>query len=103
VPSQQFVILSREMAGDNGMAPLGSRRDIIDQLGRFNTAPQRSGEDESLYGPGIVISLPPMIDPVPQMLVSITEEEIGWQVVLRLAKHFQWKIVDTTSGRELNP
>lgn len=103
MPSQQYVILSRETASDNGMAPLGTRREIIDQLSNFNTAPQREGEDEPLYGPGIVISLPPMTDPVSQMLVSVTEEEIGWLVILRLAKHFRWKIVDTTSGRELNP
>lgn len=103
VPSQHYVILSRESANDDGLAPLGTRREIIGQLDRFNTAPQHPDEDEVLYGPGITISLPPMTDPVTQMLVAISEEEIGWQVLLRLAKHFQWKIVDTGTGRELNP
>lgn len=85
------------------MAALGSRKEIVEQLSAFNTAPEREGEDDPLYGPGILISLPPMTDPVTQMLVSVTEEEIGWQVILRIAKHFCWKVVDTSSGRELNP
>ncbi len=101
--TQQYVILSRESASNNGMAPLGSRKDLVAQLSSFNTAPERSGEDDPLYGPGILVSLPPMTDPVTQMLVSITEEEIGWQVLLRIAKHYRWKIVDTSSGRELTP
>lgn len=103
MPSQQYVILSREKAKGDGMVPLGTRKEIVEQLKNFNTAAERTGEDEPLYGPGIMISLPPMTDPVPQMLVSITEEEIGWLVVLRLAKHFRWKVVDPMSGRELNP
>lgn len=103
VSSKQFVIMSREEATSSGMAPLGTRREIIEQLSQFNTAPQCDGEDESLYGPGVVISLPPETDPVTQMLIVITEEEISWQVIMRLGKHFEWKLVDMSTGRELNP
>jgi hypothetical protein len=103
VPNQQFAIMSREPANAHGMAALGSRREIVASLTTFNTAPDREGADETLYGPGILISLPPEADPVTQMLVVITEEEIGWQVVLRLGKHFKWKLVDMSTGRELNP
>ena len=38
-----------------------------------------------------------------QMLMSITEEEIAWLVVMRLAKEMEWKILDPETGRELRP
>ena len=98
----KFVILSRDTTSDGSMVPLGSRQSIIDDLALHNTAPERKGED-MLYGPGIRIDLPPEEDPIRQMLVTMTEEEIAWLVVIRLAKIFEWKILDPLTGRELNP
>ncbi len=101
--SRQFVILSgREPAGD-GMPPIGPRQDILEQLARCNTAPEAAEHADVLYGPGIRIELTPGQDPVSQMLVTITEEEIGWQVLTRLIHHFQWKLLDPNTGRELTP
>jgi hypothetical protein len=37
------------------------------------------------------------------MLVTVTEEEIGWQVLTRLINHFQWKLLDPVTGRQLHP
>ena len=102
VPSPQFVILSKEPStSGNGMASLGSREQILTELSRFNTAPERAGDDV-LYGPGIRLELPPGQDRVSQMLLTVVEEEIAWLVIMRLAKTFHWKIVDPNSGRELN-
>lgn len=100
--AQQFVILSRDTETDNGMAPIGSREDIVNRLSLYNTAPDQDDECV-LYGPGIRIELPPDQDPVAQMLMSITEEEIAWLVVMRLAKEMEWKILDPETGRELRP
>lgn len=102
MPSQQIVILSSDAApSGGGLAPLGSRREIVDQLANQNTSPERDGEDV-LFGPGIRIELPPE-DPITQMLMTITEEEIGWQVIMRLARLYVWKLFDPVSGRELTP
>ena len=104
VPSPQFVILSKQQSGSgNGMASLGRRDQIVNDLSRFNTAPERDGDDV-LYGPGIRLELPPGAgqDSVSQMLLTVVEEEIAWLVIMRLAKTFAWKIVDPASGRELN-
>jgi hypothetical protein len=101
VSGQQFVILSPDESSDNGLAPMGSRADVVDQLGRYNTAPQCAGED-ILYGPGIRIELPPG-EPVTQMLMTIVEEEIAWQVIMRLARALRWRLLDPTTGRELVP
>jgi hypothetical protein len=97
----QYVIVSRRSASANGMAPVGPRDQLLRDLGNFNTAPEREGDDV-LYGPGIRLELPPGQDPVGQMLMTVTEEEIAWLVIMRLAKAFDWKIVDVNTGRELN-
>jgi hypothetical protein len=97
----QYVILSKRTANNNGMVPIGSRDQIVGDLSLFNTAPEREGDDV-LYGPGIRLELPPGQDTINQILLTITEEEIAWLVITRLTKAFDWKLVDTTSGRELN-
>ncbi len=96
---QQFVILCREEAAGGGLAPIGGRDEIINQIGAFNIAPERDGED-ILYGPGIRIEMPPG-DPVAQMLMTIVEDEIAWQVIMRLIKELNWKLLDPATGREL--
>ena len=99
--SQQLIIQSRQSAGAE-LAPLGDRRELIASLERYNTAPERAGEDE-LFGPGIRLELPPGQDTVVQMTLTIIEEEIAWLVIMRLARQFEWKILDLNTGRELSP
>ena len=99
--SQQLVILSREEPAAEGLAPIGTRQEIVTRLRSLNTAPAVEGED-ILYGPGIMIELPPG-DRVTQMLLTIVEEEIAWQVIMPLAKDLQWKLLDPATGRELTP
>jgi hypothetical protein len=99
----QYVILARQPAQNSGsgLAAIGSPKDIINDLSRYNTAPE-SASGDTLYGPGIRIEMPPGQDPVTQMLLTVVEEEIAWLVIMRLAKAFGWKIVDMNTGRELN-
>lgn len=100
--TQQYVILSNEVSTDNGMVPIGSREEIVNLLANFNTAPENDDVDV-LYGPGIRIELPPDQDPVPQMVLSVIEDEIAWLVIMRLTKELKWKILDPITGRELKP
>ena len=105
MPAQQFVILSRKPPNASGMSPIGRRDEVLFDLSRFNTAPdsEKEGRNEDvLYGPGIRIELPPGQDIINQMLMTVTEEEIAWLVIMRLARSFSWKIVDPNTGRELN-
>ena len=101
MPRQQFVILSPETSSNGGLSPIGSREEIVKQLGDLNTSPEKEGGD-MLYGPGIRIELPPG-EPVTQMLMTLTEEDIAWHVVMRLVKQMKWKLLDPMSGRELKP
>lgn len=96
---RQLVILARAGGPADGLAPIGTRREILDLLGRLNTAPERD-EEPVLHGPGIRIELPPG-DPVTQMLLSIVEEDIAWLVIERLARETGWKFFDPVSGREM--
>jgi hypothetical protein len=101
VESRQYVSLSRDEPTGDGLASLGSREEIITGLRDYHTAPECDGED-ILYGPGIRIELPPG-DPITQMLMTIIEEEIAWQVIMPLAKNLKWKLLDPATGRELSP
>ena len=101
--TRQFVIMAREGATRNGpVPPLGARRQILADLYQCNTGPEREGDDV-LYGPGFRLELTPGQDPVTQMLLTITEDEIGWLALMRVAKKLQWRILDPNTGRALEP
>jgi hypothetical protein len=93
--------MSKRPSTANGLPPIGRRADLVRTLANYNTAPEREGDDV-LYGPGIRLELPPDQQDVSQMLMTVTEEEIAWLVIMRLLKDFEWKILDMSTGRELN-
>jgi hypothetical protein len=99
---RQFVILSRQPSADGVLAPIGSRERIVDDLAHCNTAPESPGAD-LLYGPGVEFELPPGQDPVRQMLLHISDDDIAWVVIMRVAREFGWKILDPQTGREFQP
>lgn len=79
---------------------LGARKALEERLSRLNTGTDRSGGD-LLFGPGIELQLPPEQDPVTQMILTVSDEDIGWLVVERLGRELHWKFVDLNSGDEL--
>lgn len=84
------------------MVPLGSHADIVETLRVFNTAPDGDPHNRSvLYGPGITVQLPMLgpDDPVNQLLVSLTDDEIAWPVLIRICRALSWKMMDPKSGR----
>jgi len=100
----QFVVMSRNVPKEGAsLAPIAPRSDLVRDLSRFNTSPESPDESDVLFGPGIRIELPPGQDPVMQMLLTLTEEEIGWLVLRRLAGEFDWRVVDPDTGREWTP
>lgn len=96
-----FVVLSSHDADSReGMMPIASRKDLLAGLFDCNTGPERQ-DDDILYGPGIRLELTPGQDPITQMLLTLTEDTIGWQVLTKLLKQFDWKLLDPDTGREL--
>jgi hypothetical protein len=100
--SKQFVIQARTEDQEGQRAALGSRSEVISELAKFNTMADVAG-GSTLWGPGIRIELPPNEDPIRQMLLHIVEEEIAWLPIVRLAKQFDWSVMDIETGRELQP
>ena len=100
----QFVIMSRQVPKEGqSLAPIAPRRDLLRDLALHNTAPESTDEQDVLYGPGIRLEMPPGQDPVMQMLLTLTEEEVGWLVLRRLAGKFNWRVVDPDTGRDWSP
>lgn len=65
----------RLKAEGGGLVPLASRAEVVQFFRAFNTAPDRAGAD-MLHGPGIRVEMPPMQDPVMQLTISVTEDEL---------------------------
>ena len=84
--------------------PLGSYDQVVDALKYFNTTPDGSDSPEGfgvLYGPGLIAQMPMVAqtDPVMQVAISMTEEEIAWPVVMRMCQRLGWMMMDPSSGR----
>lgn len=78
--------------------PLGTRREIVDQLAGCNTAPETDTSD-CLHGPGMIVQLPPQQNEITQLLVSVFTEEYAWPVLIRICETTQWQLLDLETGR----
>ncbi|RMD64790.1 MAG: hypothetical protein D6824_03480 [Planctomycetota bacterium] len=99
-PARQLVLMAQQ--GDGAMDALGTRRDVVQRLSQFNTAPDGSATQPNvLHGPGFTLELPYVDDrdPVTQALVTVQEEDIAWAVLSRLCKATGWTLLDVDSGR----
>ena len=95
------LLLVNVLAALNTMS-MGSVRDVTRMLGAFNT--RSDGEPTTrnvLYGPGITVQLPMADDedPVTQLLVSLTEDDIAWPLLIRICQASGWKMMDPKTGR----
>ncbi len=97
--SQQFVVTHRN---DSKIDHLGDRATVLNQLAALNTAPDKPGED-ILWGPGFRLEMASDQDPIVQMLLTVTEEEIAWLSMVKVAKSCQWRIIDLQTGVEVEP
>jgi protein-tyrosine-phosphatase len=99
---RQFVLMSAA-AGGSAMPPMGSAKQVKDILSNYNTAPdggpRKSLGTEMLHGPGMVLELPTSSDQITQIMASVTDEDIGIVVLMRLCKDQRWKVVDIETGR----
>lgn len=112
---KRTVVLTR--TDDKGqMLPLGTLREVRETMGRCNLAPDGSGPHgygerlgvALLFGPGLVCEIALQDEPtankgqgpeVSQVLVSMTDEDFGFPVLLRLCKQAKWKMLDPDTGR----
>jgi hypothetical protein len=102
VAKRRQVVLTRKPA-QGETRPLGTRREVGDTLGRYNTSPDggpaRGAGTETLYGPGMVVELPTASTSIVQAMVSMTDEELALPVLMRMCKEQGWQMVDLETGR----
>lgn len=100
---RQLALMRSPPAAGTGVSPLGNLRQVVEELARYNTAPDGSPGDgmglSRLYGPGMVLDVPSNGESIAQAMVTITEEEIAWPVLSRICKELRWKMVDLETGR----
>ncbi|MSR28873.1 MAG: hypothetical protein EXS03_04755 [Phycisphaerales bacterium] len=97
---RHLVVISSAPSIGDGMAPLGSRQEVLASLSALNTYPE-SREGDVLYGPGVEFQLGPNQDPIVQMLLDVTDEDIAWLAIERIGRTLNWKFVDMATGNEL--
>lgn len=93
------------------MAPLGTLSQLRAALGQCNVSSDGSGPMGMgerlgvgvLFGPGMVMEVPlsgAEANPdIAQVLVSVTDEDFAWPVLLRICRANTWKLMDPDSGR----
>lgn len=92
-----------------GLPALGSIDEVLEALSQFNTAPDggKVGEGaEALglvraYGPGMYAELMESDGVVRQVMVTMTDEDFAFPVLVRLCRAWRLTMLDTASGQRL--
>jgi hypothetical protein len=102
---RQLVLIRLEDPDDrlSATVPLGSPREFLAAVERFNIAPdggtaKRMGT-QMLYGPGMVVEIPDGQPEIRQALVTCVEQDTAWPVLQALLKATSWKLQDMESGQ----
>lgn len=107
MPRKRQVVLQRGGGGSGPLEPLGSLREVLRAFGTYNTAPDGSGPQghgtalgmATLYGPGLIAEIPSAAEDVGQVMVTVTDEDFAWPVLMRLCRAQAWRMVDPDTGR----
>lgn len=98
---RQLVLAGPADADADEQPTLGTRREVLASLSKFNTAPDVP-EGELLYGPGLTMQIPPGAEEISQLLVAVIEEDMAWSVLTRICRATHWQLLDLDSGRSLS-
>ena len=102
------VEMHRDDPDSEDLKSLGTRAELRAALLSFNTcAETEQVMEEELYGPGIRITLPPYdpadeSGPVTQFSLSEDDMDISKGVLLRIARTFDWDLIDLSTFRRLH-
>lgn len=102
------VEMHRDDPDSEELKSLGTRAEIRAALLPYNTcAETEKVSEEELYGPGIRVTLPPYdpaeeSGPITQFSLSEDDLDISKGVLLRLARSFDWDLIDLSTFRRLH-
>ena len=100
---RQLVLMGPAVKGS--AAPLDKLADVRAILARHNTSPDGGPTKDStiaaLHGPGLLVELPTSSDPVNQGIITLSDEDTAWPVLMRLMKSQGWRLMDIETGQTL--
>jgi hypothetical protein len=93
---------------DDGLPALGTLREVLDALARYNTGPDGAASKNGLgammlYGPGMLMEMAPIDGEVKQVMVTMTDDDFAFPVLMRLCREQQWTMLDPETGRRFGP
>lgn len=89
------------------MEPLGTIREVVRAVAPYNCSPDGSGAEGlgerlglgMLYGPGFIVEMPTGNDEVSQLMVTVTDEDFAWAVLVRMCRGLSLRMMDPDTGR----
>jgi hypothetical protein len=93
-------------AHDGALPPLGNLKQVEAVLARFNTAQDGALGKASMglltmYGPGMILEVPTGSDEISQLMVTMTDEDFAFPVLMRLCREQKWTLMDPETGQRL--
>ncbi len=91
-----------------GLPALGTIAEVTAALSRYNTAPDGSPPKGGMgglvmYGPGLYMEMAPVDGEVRQVMVTMTDDDFAFPVLLRLCREQRWTMLDPDTGRRFGP
>lgn len=109
--SRQLVVLRSVDPSDDeadGLPALGTVKEVTRTLSDYNTSPDGAPAGlggalglARLYGPGFIVEIPVSDDEVRQFMVTMTDEDFAFPVLMRLCRAHKWTMMDPESGQRL--
>lgn len=97
-------------ATEEGPPSLGSLEEVTAALARYNTAPDGSSAREGggltttlMHGPGMVLEMAEIEGEVRQVMVTMTDDDFCFPVLMRLCRERRWTMLDPETGRKFGP
>ena len=97
---------SVDPADEGGLPPLGTLKQVEQTLARFNTAPDGALGKASMglltmYGPGMIVEIPTGNDEISQLMVTMTDDDFAFPVLMRLCREQKWTLMAPETGQRL--
>ncbi len=98
-------------ASDDGPPSLGSLSEVRGALARYNTSPDGApaGERDGtlgttvMHGPGMVMEMAEIDGEIRQIMVTMTDDDFCFPVLVRLCRERRWTMLDPETGRKFGP
>jgi hypothetical protein len=111
MPRRSVVLVKTVDPADEGegLPAIGDMDEVLDMLSHFNTAPDggKAGEGtEALgliraYGPGMYMEMMANEGEVRQVMVTMTDDDFAFPVLMRLCRAHHLTMLDTNTGQRL--